>query len=122
MSIDCYCDYDPPQWHHSKVVTARKQHRCEECRCIIHAGERYEYVAGSWDGCVSQFRTCKRCLEIRCYVQDMVPCFCWAHSNLHEDARNAIEEYAHELPGLWFGWARRQVTATRYARETRRAA
>lgn len=115
MTNDCWCDYDRPDWWHSKVVMARKQHKCDECACPIRPGDRYEYVAGKWEGAICEFKTCVRCLALRRYVMDMVPCFCWAHGNLHEDAANTIDEYRHELPGLWFGFARRQVAINKYA-------
>lgn len=110
---DCWCDYEPAEWVSKKMHVARKEHRCEECGRPIHPGERYEYTCGKWEGDVSVFKVCPRCLAIRAYVTDHVPCFCWAYGNMRDDAKNTIEEYAPELPGLWFGWARREVAATR---------
>jgi len=112
---DCFCDYDSPEWWHSKIHCARKSHRCEECGATIKPGEQYEYVAGKWEGHLDEFKTCLRCLEIRRYVTDMVPCFCWVHGNLHNDAKDAISEYAHELPGMAFGLGRRLIAARRHA-------
>jgi hypothetical protein len=113
MSEACYCDYDAPEAWSSRISTARKPHVCEECSCIIQPGEKYEYVWGKWEGIVSIFKTCTRCLEIRSFVKASVPCFCWAHGNLHEDARDTAQHYMHEADGLMFGTLRRIVLAER---------
>jgi hypothetical protein len=80
-------------------------------------GERYEYVFSIFDGHGDTFKTCSHCLALRAYVQTHVPCFCFAHGNLHSDARGTLSEYAHELPGLWFGGMRLYVAATKIRRE-----
>lgn len=111
MSIDCYCDYDPPEFHSSRIVkAARREHKCEECCKPIKIGERYEYVFGMWDGYLSEFKTCARCLDIRQWVKNNVPCFCWAHGNMLGDAKETVEEAAWRAPeetiGLRFGFNR----------------
>lgn len=113
--MECFCDYDPPEAWSSKEQTARKEHRCEECNRSIQPGEKYEYVWGKWDGIVSVFKTCSRCLEIRRFVKASVPCFCWAHGSLHDDARETARQYAHEADGLLFGTYRRIEIARRAA-------
>ena len=44
--------------------TARKEHRCCECRSTIRAGERYRYVSGVWDGQGRSFKQCADCAEL----------------------------------------------------------
>lgn len=44
--------------------TARKEHRCCECRSTIRAGERYRYVSGVWDGQGCSFKQCGDCAEL----------------------------------------------------------
>lgn len=44
---------------------ARKTHVCTECGEKIEKGEKYEYVAGLWDGHWDTFKTCNICLRIR---------------------------------------------------------
>lgn len=89
---DCFCDYDPPQFYSASTPKARKVHRCAECGRAISAGEDYERVVGKWDGSVSVFKTCCRCMALRQHLKAHVPCFCWAHGNLLSDA---IEEWQH---------------------------
>lgn len=120
--MDCFCDYDPPEAHSRKEFTARKPHTCEECGRAIKPGERYEYVWGKWDGITSVFKTCPRCLEVRRFVQESVPCFCWAHGSLHDDARDTAQHYAKEADGLWFGTIRRILLAQRAPKVTEQAA
>lgn len=43
-----YCER--PEFFSERTVTAKKNHRCEECRKIIYAGEKYEYFSGKTDG------------------------------------------------------------------------
>lgn len=117
MSIQCYCDYDSPQVYSSKIVKARKEHRCYECGRTIKAGERYESAFGVSDGDTYQPHTCGDCVDIRQFIQNNIPCFCWAHGNLFEDCFNVIEAAYEQAPdevrGLWFGYQRLRVKARR---------
>lgn len=80
--IGC-CVFGPadngPSCSSSTVRTARKDHRCCECREIIGKGQRYEYLSGVWDGSPASFKTCLSCVEIRqhfagkCDDQDSMP-------------------------------------------------
>lgn len=116
----CYCDYDPPEFYHQETRRAKKEHHCSECAREIEPGEAYEHVRGKWDGRVDTFKTCPRCLALREWVRAHVPCFCWAHGNIIEDAIETARGYAHEAPGLLFGAYRRQV-AIRRQRKTHNA-
>ena len=117
MRYDCSCDYEPAELYNAQIVRARKQYRCEECGCAILPGERYEYVFGKWEGYVSTFKTCERCRDIRQWVKNNVPCFCWCHGNMLEDAAEAISEATWRAPletaGLRFGFLRRKVLIER---------
>lgn len=48
-----------------EICTARKEHRCEECREIIPARTKYERIAGKFDGDFYTVKTCLICSEIR---------------------------------------------------------
>ena len=62
----CNCDMaDSPSAFRSTVRTARKTHRCVECRREITQGDRYEFASGVWDGSPSSFKTCLRCVLLR---------------------------------------------------------
>lgn len=108
MSMECVCD--SYSWPYSAALrTARKEHGCYECGRKIQPGERYEYVWGVCEGEAFVSKTCPRCLALREWVTAHVPCFCWAHGHIIEDAENTVEEYAHEAPGLRFGLLRHKV-------------
>lgn len=111
MSYDCYCDYDPAEFYSAVIRTARKQHKCEECSGTIMPGDKYEAVIGKWEGYVSTFKTCSFCVDIRTWTKNSVPCLCWAHGNMIDDCREAVEEAAWRAPeetrGVRFGLLRR---------------
>lgn len=118
MSYDCFCDYDPPHFYNNVRRKARKQYLCEECRGPILPGEAYECVTGKWDYGVETFRTCDRCVDLRTWTKNNVPCLCWAHGNLHEDCRETVNDAASrardETLGLRFGFLRRLVAIEKF--------
>lgn len=125
MSYDCVCDYDPPSFYHQEIRKARKPHKCNECGTPILPGERYEHVRAKWDY-VDNLDTCERCLDIRQWVKNNVPCFCWAHGNMIEDAKEAVEEAHFRAPsetvGLRFGFLRRIALRDRVKAKRRASA
>lgn len=118
MSPDCYCDFDPPSFHSRTKPCARKLHHCEECGGKIKPGERYERTSGKWDGILSTFCTCERCYDIRVWLTNNLPCFCWAHGGMFESAEEDIWEARRRAPdetrGLLFGFRRRMILRDRY--------
>jgi hypothetical protein len=48
----------------SRILKARKAHKCFECGCEIAVGQQYERVSGKWDGELDRFRFCLICSEI----------------------------------------------------------
>jgi hypothetical protein len=118
MSYDCYCDYDPAEFYFARIRTARKQHKCEECAEPILPGDKYEAVIGKWDGFISTFKTCERCVDIRTWTKNNVPCLCWAHGNTIEDCWEAVQEAGwragDEAKGLRFGFLRRLVARDKF--------
>lgn len=118
--IDCFCDYEPASVYEAKDHIARKQHKCTECNRPIWPGEVYEKVWAIWEMEPTTCKTCIRCLALREFVKASVPCFCWAHHNIIEDAMNTAEHYRHEAPGLWFGALRRRILIRRNERLTPR--
>jgi hypothetical protein len=123
--MDCYCDYDPPIFYNRTLPRSRKKRRCYECDAIIGLGERYERVAGMWDGGdgVTTFHTCERCVDLRQWVENNVPCLCWAHGSLDDDLDDAVDAAIERAPdetrGLRFGFLRRKILRDRHARKTR---
>ena len=116
--MDCYCDYDPAEFVSTSKPRARKMRRCYECSGQITAGEQYEYVAGKWDGRFLSFATCERCYNIRMWVQNNLPCFCWAYGSMLDDATEAVSEAtwraSSETAGLRFGFGRLLIAQRRH--------
>jgi hypothetical protein len=114
---DCYCDYEPPSFCRREIRKARKPHKCDECSGLIAVGEHYEHVRGKWEGAMDTFNTCERCVDIRTWTENNVPCLCWAHGNMIDDCRAAVEEAVYrakdETIGLRFGLLRRIVLRDR---------
>jgi len=67
--MECTIDHDCDDTWYSlqcKNVTARKQHKCEECNCTIEKGEEYELYKGSdGNGNIYTCKTCLDCVSIR---------------------------------------------------------
>ncbi|GAB4059139.1 hypothetical protein GCM10028811_12420 [Uliginosibacterium sediminicola] len=116
----CFCDYEPAEFYQQARRRAKKEHSCSECGRAIDPGELYEHASGKWDGDVRAFKTCPRCLALKDWVDAHVPCSCWAHGNIIEDAIEAARAYSHEAPGLLFGAYRRQVAINRQRRAATR--
>lgn len=104
--MSCYCDYDQPEFFRSSQHKARKDHRCYECGRKIPPGEVYERSVGKWDGQISSHAVCLGCVTLRSYTESNVPCVCWLYGSMIEDCLGAVKEYAHELPGMLFGFYR----------------
>lgn len=125
MRYDCYCDYDPAEFYRAEIRTARKMHKCEECAGSILPGDRYESAIGKWDGRVDTFKTCERCVDIRQWVKNNVPCLCWAHGDTMDACREAVDEASWRAPtetvGLRFGFLRRVVARDKFNAQRRSA-
>ena len=118
MSLDCYCDYDPPSFCSRTTPRARRTHTCEECGAKIIPGEIYERVSGKWDGWVSTFCTCERCHDLRKWLTNNLPCYCWGHGDgfdsVVEDIRELERKAPEEMRGILFGYYRRVVERNRF--------
>lgn len=118
MNEACFCDYDSPILYvKQEVKAARVSHRCYECSKTIKPGEGYERVRAIWErGDAPQtVATCQRCLALREWVKAHVPCFCWAHGNIIDDAIETAQHYAHDAPGLLFRAYRLKLAIRRHA-------
>lgn len=124
--LDCSCDFDPADFYFVTKPRARKRFKCCECSGHIEPGEQYERVFASWEGCPTLIRTCERCHDIRVWVKNNVPCFCFAHEGLKETAFEAVEDAQQRAPaetiGLRFGLLRRFALRDKLNRERRASA
>jgi len=71
-----------------KVVMARKDHKCYECRRVIKKGEQYEYVSGLCDGDFFTHKTCTDCASIR----GSFFCESWNYGQILEDLRYHLDD------------------------------
>lgn len=110
---ECWCDYERPSFFREGMRKVRKRHHCYECGGAIYPGQEAMYTVGKWEGQLSNHYTCKHCLEIRQYTQAHVPCFCWYYGSMLDDATETIRHWAHEAPGLLFGFYRRLIQGRR---------
>ncbi len=67
-------------WH-----TARKAHKCAECRRQIGIGERYHSEAFVFDGKFTVHKTCAHCMVARQWLRD--ECGGWMYGGVEEDVR-----------------------------------
>ncbi|NDI85097.1 hypothetical protein [Undibacterium crateris] len=59
-----------PSAYREVIRTARKEHKCCECRGVIQRGEKYHFHSGIWDGETHSFKVCADCTELRQMVID----------------------------------------------------
>ena len=113
--MPCSCDYDPPEFYRAERRKSRKPRQCCQCGHLIAKGETYENVVGKTDGDQWAAETCARCLALRDYVKSHVPCYCYMHHDPEfiPDAIEVVRDYAHELPGMFFGALRLAVAIKR---------
>lgn len=125
--MSCDCDVETASSYDCAMRTATGPLVCCECGGAIAPGETYEHVVGVWPAvsdAAETLHTCTACIDIRRWVAGNLPCFCWAHETMLDDAHEAVAAAARRAPdetaGLRFGLLRRIVAAQR-AREGRGA-
>lgn len=79
---------------HEEHRTARKEHRCTECRRMIQPGEQYLNEGTLFEGRIDTFKTCSHCQVVRQWLTK--ECGGWCYSGLPEDIQ------AHAQDG-WYG-------------------
>ena len=90
------CDYydgSIPEFFHSNIRKARKEHKCYECSKTISKGEIYEHVFGKWEGDICVFKTCSICKRIR---DDFYSCY--IYGELYESFYNDFGFKIDEVP------------------------
>jgi hypothetical protein len=56
---------EAPSCYTASTPTARKPHKCCECRGLITPGEKYHRFSGIWDGEADTYKTCADCQKLR---------------------------------------------------------
>jgi len=88
--MTCMIDVDHDESYSTisdKIVKARKQYRCGECRADILPGEQHECYKGAFDGKIHTHRTCLTCVGIR----KKIMCG-WTFDFVYDDIHDAIDE------------------------------
>ena len=117
----CVCDWEPASAYCKTTVVARKRHACAECFGWIEPGDVYERVWGMWEGAPDTFKTCPDCVALREWTLAHVPCFCWQHGCMRDDARSVITDVVerNDVPGMWMEFGRLWVKTKRRNRARR---
>jgi hypothetical protein len=94
------CDIDgQPSCMTERVRTARKSHRCCECDEPIHAGEKYHFLSGVWEGQGDSFKSHVLCDELRQWMH--------AEHKRREDAYDIASRACNRATGVDFRAAKR---------------
>lgn len=79
-------DLETPEFFISKVVKARKAHRCYECSVTIAPKEHYHKITAKWGGDVETLKVCLECEALReelYYFNSMHDnCYCIGYGEL----------------------------------------
>jgi hypothetical protein len=94
--MECSCVYvgdtsSGNEFYRSKIVTAKKLHKCCECHKAILPSEKYEYVSQLVEGDFFTHKTCLDCLSVR----DEFFCDGWWFENVWEH----LTEHINNLSG-----------------------
>ena len=81
---------------HERWQTARKDHRCGECRVPIRPGDRYVAERYVYDGAASSHKTCADCWEYRTWLQ--LECGGFIYGEVREDFGEHLGEYGFYDP------------------------
>lgn len=87
--LSCYCDFCPPKVFIEKILKARVEHKCCECRRTIHPGEIYYCDTGLWDDGWSRFKVCERCGDLRESFSELG--YCWEYGTFLSDYAEWLE-------------------------------
>lgn len=69
----CYVD-DPCDVWHERWLTARKEHRCDDCNEPITRGERHVRISALSDGSWDHYRLCEYCQQDWTDLQELGVC------------------------------------------------
>ena len=86
VCIDMDYDSDGSDFCTETFHTARKAHKCCECRGVIKPRQRYERAAGKTCGSMWAYATCAECAEIR----NAFVCGSWVYGQLWESIEEAM--------------------------------
>ncbi len=89
MEVD-YCDAVEPI--DDRVVVARKEHVCHECRQFIKPGTKYRNEVFKFEGAIERHKTCMDCLSVRQNV------FCnFYYGRLWDDLKDELHQSGGQI-------------------------
>ena len=102
-------DAEPCEFMDARFVTARKSHKCDECKRPIAAKEEYERVAAKWNGEFHSMAICSHCVAAREYLNR--ECNGYAYGVIREDLEEHWQDGGSlELAKIVVGLRRKWTT------------
>ena len=90
---------------HKRLQTARKEHRCSECRRAISPGENYTVERTVFEGSASTHKTCEHCMVARDWLWK--ECGGFIYGECAEDMmEHAAEGYGFRVAAIAVGMDR----------------
>jgi hypothetical protein len=108
-----YCD-DRALILADEMLTARKDHKCQECGRLIQVGERYSRERGKFDGRMFTHKTCAHCLVAVEWMNDTCGGYVYGEveeelrEHWHEDTTYRRRELARLIWGMGRFWRTRR--------------
>jgi hypothetical protein len=109
----CDCDHEHPSVGHQERPTARKRHKCCECRGWIEPGETYTKTWGVWEGDAQTFKQCRDCIDLVVWAEKDGGDVCPSFGDLHQ----AVLDYTNDSgDAAWYAEAKERIAAIRAKR------
>lgn len=84
-------DMDPRGFSHTRMVRARRPHRCCECSRTIMPGEVYERTKALYEGRFDTYHACAHCVPAKAWLSDN--CGGYVFMGVWEDIAEHVQEY-----------------------------
>ena len=85
----CCIDGESADVFREEWLTARKQHKCCECRIAINPGEHYQRVVMLAECLWSTYKTCEKCADLR---ESLLEVDCPYYGGLSEAYQNWLTD------------------------------
>lgn len=83
------CDYEIPELYSETCASARKAHKCCECKSKISKGDKYWNIKGKWDGQFASYKMCNSCYQLGQFLMKRENCFHWSFGTLFEEIQES---------------------------------
>jgi hypothetical protein len=85
-------DYDQPEFFNQEIRTARKEHKCSQCKNNIYPKEKYKYIVGKWDGNLNWFKRCFKCDELLDWVKSEIESYYYTLNDIFDSAHEEFSQ------------------------------